>query len=244
MNELNGFSLGGKCSQDYGLIMTEPPHIVIAEREVETISVVGRSGNLMVDKGRYKNVTIPYKCAIIPEGQTLRDAAVSAAELLRPMAGYLRLENTFHPESYRMARISSQISIESIVEQAGRFTVNFDCKPQRFLKSGEFPIAYESAGELFNPTMETALPLITVYGTGPGEVSVGGVTVEIKEIEDQITLDCDLQQAYRQVADSGPENYNGKIYAPNFPALQPGTNGISFTGGITKVEIIPRWWTL
>ena len=29
-----------------------------------------------------------------------------------------------------------------------------------------------------------------------------------------------------------------------FPKLVPGSNTISFSGGITSVEIIPRWWTI
>lgn len=242
---MNAFSLGGEFSEDYGIIMTAPPDLVTAERDVERFSVSGRNGDLVVDKGRYKNVTISYKCAVVPsDGEDYREMAIHVAELLRPACEYQRLENTYDPWHFRMARVSSQVSIESIVEQAGKFTVNFDCKPQRFLVSGESKVTYESAGTIVNPTSETAIPLITVYGTEAGEVSVAGVTVQIKEIQDQITLDCDIQDAYRQVADSGPENCNGKIYAPEFPVLQPGVNGISFTGGITKVEIIPRWWTL
>lgn len=244
MSELSGFTFGNLDSCEYGLVITEAPPIVIAEREVERISVAGRSGDLLIDKGRYKNVTVPYKCAIIPEGESIRDDAVFAVALLRTSACYQRLENTFQPDCFRIARVSEEISIESIMEQAGVFTVKFDCKPQRFLKTGEIPIVYESAGKLINPTTETALPQITVFGTEAGTVSIGGVTVEIKEIEDQIILDCDMQNAYRQVADSGPESQNSKIYAPEFPTLQPGINEISFTGGISKIEIIPRWWSL
>lgn len=245
MNELNGFYLNGHSSRNYGIIMTEPPKIVFAEEEVEPISVAGRSGDLVVSLGRYKNATIPYKCALLPEDdQSLREAAVYALKLLRPSSIYMRLENTYHPESYRMARISDQISITSIVEQAGTFTVNFDCKPQRFLKAGEHPITMSAAGSLWNPTGFPALPLITVYGSGAGTLTVGEVTVEIKSMEDCIIFDSDPQDAYRVAASGALENMNGNINAPDFPVLSAGEIPISWTGGITKVEIIPRWWTL
>ena len=29
-----------------------------------------------------------------------------------------------------------------------------------------------------------------------------------------------------------------------FPVLQPGTTGIIFGAGVTKIELIPRWWCL
>ena len=85
---------------------------------------------------------------------------------------------------------------------------------------------------------------MTVYGTGAGTVTLGQVTVPIFSIQDQLILDCDLQNAYRQ-SDAGILDYcNGDIYAPQFPVLQPGENPVEFTGDITGVEIIPRWWEL
>jgi phage-related protein len=52
-------------------------------------------------------------------------------------------------------------------------------------------------------------------------------------------LDCDLQNAY-----NGNGNRNMYIDAPEFPVLKNGENKISFSGGITKIQIIPRWWEL
>lgn len=244
-SDLNGFSLNDLLSQDFGIIMTAPPPEVIAERDLEIISIPGRSGDLIIDNGRYKNVTIPYQCAILPkENLTLREAAIQAVKLLKPAGNYARLEDTYNPDYFRMARVHASISVDSVVEQVGTFQVKFDCKPKRFLKTGETAIVFNTTSTLSNPTEFNALPLITVYGTAEGTVTVGNATVEIKSITDQITLDCDTQNAFRQVGDGAAENYNGNISAQQFPELLPGNNPVSWTGGITKVEIIPRWWTL
>ena len=96
---------------------------------------------------------------------------------------------------------------------------------------------------LLNPTAFTALPLITVYGTGEGTVTVGDITVRIKVMEDHLILDSDTQNAYTE-ADGVMTNQNYNIYAPVFPQLEPGVNQISWTGGVARLEIIPRWWTL
>ena len=245
MMDINGFTLGGVSSKEYGIIMTAPPVQVIPERDVEIISVAGRSGDLIKDNGRYKNVPLSYSCAILPlEGKTFRETVDAAIQALRVAAGYRRLEDTYNPNRFRFARISSTVSVSSIVEQAGEFTLTFDCKPQRFLLSGETAQTFTSSGKISNPTAEIALPLITVYGSGAGKVSVGGITVEILELSDRITLDCEAMNAYRQVDDAAAENKNSSIRAPEFPALQPGDNAVSWTGGISRVEIAPRWWTL
>lgn len=239
------FTFGEAHSRDYRIILTKTPPHICAERDVESIGLAGRSGDLTRDNGRYKNVQIPYECAIIPERtRLLREAASDAILLLKSTAAYYRLANSFYPGTYRMARISKQVSVESVVEKAGKFTIEFDCKPQRFLVDGEFPVKFTAPGSLYNPTTEIAQPLITIRGSGSGRLTVGDITVEVKQLEDQITLDSDLQDAYRQVGDGAPENKNSCIYAPDFPVLVPGKNTISWTGGITSVEIIPRWWTL
>lgn len=241
----NWFSLDGLGSENFGIIITEPPPEIIPERDVESVSVLGVSGDLTVDNGRYKNAVVPYKCAILPaDSQNLREAVQYAMALLRPTAGYCRMEDSYRPDLFRYARIAKQISVESIVEQAGKFTLKFDCKPQRYLKSGEAVIRMTAPDTLHNFTLFDAQPIITVYGSGAGTVSVSGCTVEIKAMEDQITLDCELMDAYRQVGDGAPENMNGSIYAPEFPVLKPGDNPITWTGGVTAVDIIPRWWTL
>lgn len=159
-------------------------------------------------------------------------------------AYYVRLENSFHPSVYRMARIAKHVSVESLVEKAGKFTINFDCMPQRWLVSGEIPVTFTVAGTLFNPTEFPAKPLVIVNGSGPGNVTVGTATVQIKALGDQIILDCEMLNAYRKPGEGAAENKNSSVYAPVFPELTPGMNAVSFDGDIESVTVIPRWWTL
>lgn len=236
---MNTFTLGGKCSADFGIIMTKPPALVSPERDVEAHPVPGRSGNIIMDNGRYKNVTVPYECALIPpDDMDFRTAAILVVDFLKPFSAYKRLENTYDPSHFRLARVSSAISVESIVEQAGTFKIQFDCVPQRYLVEGETEISMASAGTLINPTAEDAQPLITVYGSGEGTLVIGDRTVVINELAGTLILDCKNQNAYY-----GAENLNGTIRAIPFPVLVPGENAISWTGGVTNIKIIPRWWT-
>ena len=120
----------------------------------------------------------------------------------------------------------------------GTFDVIFDCKPQRFLKTGETSQTFTGSGSLTNPTRYPALPLVRAYGTGT--LRLGSTSIVISSNNSYIDIDCEIQDAFR-----GATNCNGNITLSSgrFFALAPGYNGISMSG-ITRVEITPRWWTL
>lgn len=240
----DGFTFGAGRSDDYDVILTEAPPVVAAVREVEKATVPGRSGDLVYDRGHYRNVTIPYRCAIVSRrGISVRRMAITVVNTFRPGAAYEKLVNSFDPSHYRLARVVEEISVESIVERSGRFTLTFDCMPQRWRVDGDQRWRFDGATTIHNSTGQTALPMIMVYGSGSGTVTVGDTTVQILELEDRLTLDCSIQNAHRK---SGGQtvNKNSCIYAPEFPKLEPGDNQISFDGGISYIEIIPKWWDL
>lgn len=84
------------------------------------------------------------------------------------------------------------------------------------------------------------MPTIIVKGSGKGVLQIGKYTVTISDINSLVTIDCELQDAY-----NGTANRNSTITLSNgFPKLVSGTNSIAFSGGITSVEVIPKWWTL
>lgn len=234
------FWFNGKCSADYGLMASGTGTYNAPERDVEQIAVPGRNGTLIQDNGRYKNILVSYPVSIC---QDFAENAAAARAWLMAAPGYHRLEDEYHPHTFRLAMFKGPIDFDvQFLCRTGETTLTFDCKPQRFLRMGEHPIAFETAGILHNVTGFPAQPLITVYGSGSGTLTVGEYTVEIRAIEDTILLDSDLQDAFRVAASGALENKNGAIHAPEFPVLLAGDNVISWTGDITKVEIIPRWW--
>lgn len=236
-----GISFGCIDSQNFKVWLTDVRAADSPKRDVSFLSIPGRNGDLIVDNNRWNNVDITYSFAIPTEFADYFDAFKRA---LLSQCGYQRLEDSLYPDIFRMAIVKEPIQPEVMrYNRTGTFDVTFHCKPQRYLKSGEFATTLTEPTTLYGDGF-VAKPLITVYGSGAGTLTVGDTTVEIKDMADQLTLDCDLQTAYRQVGDGAPENMNGSIYAPNFPELGKRENPISWTGGVTKIEIIPRWWTI
>lgn len=238
----DGFWFGSICSLDYDIILEGVEIRKTPKRDVVFQSVAGRDGDLIIDNHRWYNTEATYFCAIPTGFGEKFDYFINA---LLTQTGYQRLDDSIYPGVYRMGIVIDSISPDVMRRnKTGRFDVTFLCKPQRYLKSGDYKTTYETPITLHNSYGGTAKPLITVHGTGPGTLTVGGVIVEIKALADQITLDCEIGNAYRQVGNAAPENKNLDIYAPVFPELPPGENPISWTGGITSIDIIPRWWML
>ena len=229
----------GLCSYETANIVVEKyPERTIAKRKYDVVSVPGRSGDLYFSQDAFENVVQEYDVYISAEREKLPAMARKAAEWLQADPGYHELWDSYEPEIYRMAYYCGSQNIENIFQRFGRMQLSFSCKPQRFLTSGKEEKAFTAAGVLHNPTAYNAKPEIIVYGTGSGTLTINTTTVTLAGISEYIVLDSELQDAYK-----GTLNENTKMTG-EFPELIPGANNISWTGDITKVSIIPRWWTL
>lgn len=231
----------GISSEDYGIQVEHPPEYAYPQRDYNIQHVPGRNGDVVLDEGSYQNVERTYELAI---GSYKGDFTVLAnciSEWLHSAIGYARLEDSYEPDYYRMAFYEEAGEIENIYQHAGRITVNFNCKPQRFLKSGDRAVVFSGNRSIYNPTRFRSLPIITVKGTGSGVLHIGDYNISISSIGGNIIIDSSIQDCYY-----GTSNKNSVVEMNDkgYPQFLPGMNSISFTGGITSVEVIPKWWTL
>lgn len=235
---INFLTYAGKSTNSYGIWISGEGTYDAPERNVEKQEVPGRNGDLLFDMGNFKNVTVSYPAAIKNEMPAkLRDFVNFAGSQI----GYQRLEDTYHPYEFRMARFKSNMSIDTFgyMNRGGQFTLEFDCKPQRFLKSGEDPIEFTANGTLYNRTEFNAKPLLRIYGSGAGTVGIGSQTISISAIDTYVDVDCEIMDAFK-----GAVNCNGNVAFTDDVILAPGNNSINKTGNITKIVITPRWWII
>ena len=230
------FTLGGKSSADFNCYIATSNMFDGAAHDDETVEVPGRNGTLVFSNGRWRNFAGELYC-YIPSDMKRNVDALRA--FLSARHEYVRYEDTIHPHEYRMARYTGGFSIDKSDRVGASFTISFDVKPQRFLKSGEQLISFSAAGAAYNPTEYEAKPIITCYGTA-GTVTVNGVSVAVTGLSSLVTLDCELMEAYE-----GTTSRNASTTLTNgvFPVLSPGTNNVSFTG-FSRVDIVPRWWKI
>lgn len=230
------FMFDGKSSRDFAVWINGSGVFKSPERDIKTIQIPGRNGNLTIDNGRYLNMEVRYPAYISENFKQNYDAFKAWMESRR---GYKRLADSYHPDHYRRARFKGPLEPEmGALNRYGTFDIVFDCDPRQFLKDGEKTEDFTSSGFIMNPTHFEALPLMRVYGTGT--VTIGSMAVTINSADVYTDIDCELQEAYK-----GSVNCNGNITlgSGEFPRLKEGSNNI-YLSGVSKVELIPRWWTI
>ena len=231
------FIYNGRSSADFNLVLSGEDTWKKSMPDVERTQIPGRNGDLLLSNHRYSNVEITYHVGI---KRDFDKNYTSFMNFLLKEPGYHRLEDSYHGEYYRMAVLDKEVSPKLGYKNAsGTFDLTFSCMPQQYLKSGERLQVLTGSGTVFNPTMYDAKPLLRIYGRG--KLTVGEEQVTVTENDSFIDLDCELEDAFRNTV-----NLNSciELSSGDFPELKPGSTSITFGSGITKVELIPRWWCL
>lgn len=171
-------SFDNTSSRSYGVYITGEAVYNAPERAVEMISIPGRNGAFALDQGRFENIEVSYPAGIFAENEADFAQAVSDfRNFLCSKKGYCRLTDEYNPSEYRMAVYKSGLEVDPAQLRAGEFTITFECKPQRWLTSGETASTVANNGTMTNPTLFDASPLLEV--TGYGTIGFNGHEVEL-----------------------------------------------------------------
>lgn len=225
-----------------GVYVEQYPDRPIPQRKHEVFSVPGRSGDIIVMEDAWENVEQSYDIYLSAEAAGLPIVANAVVAWLMGASGYARLEDDYNGEIFRLAAFTGPVDLANILNAFGRATIKFNCQPQRFLKSGETAVNFTQAGTLSNPTGFKAKPLVTVSGSGSGTITLNGSTLTISTITDGMILDCAEHEAY-SISGGIVTNLNSKV-SGDWPVFGSGSNAVAFTGGVTGLSIIPRWYEL
>lgn len=239
MNTMHFLTFAGKSSLDFGIRISGEGTYNRPKRKYSSHDVTGRNGSLLIDENSFENIEVKYPSFIVDD---MPERIEDFANYMGSFAGYQRIEDTYAPDIYRMGQYKTELSIESAgyMNRQGEFDIVFNCKPQRFLKSGEIPITFTAAGNIWNRTNFEAQPLLRVYGTGAGTVGIGPYLITISEIDGYVDIDCELMDAYKGTLNC---NKNVAFNADAFK-IPTGTNGVNFTGLITSVIVTPRYFII
>lgn len=138
------FVYDGKKSSDFGVFISGTETYGGPERDIQAVSIPGKTGDYILDNGRWKDKPYIFK-AFIPRHFSENIGAFRAWLLSAP--GYKRLEDTYHPEEYRLAAYVSGLDPDTgVMNYSGKFNLEFMAKSQRYLKAGEQYTAPVMAG--------------------------------------------------------------------------------------------------
>lgn len=215
----------GKTAEQMGLKIISLPPIQLSTERVDEKEVEGRDGTLTITNG----YTSDEKTV---EADYIGDKPFEIANWLQG-SGKVIFGNM--EDRYYKARINNVVPLSQVLENyLYNFPIKFKCQPFGYLLEGDYPIEITKSGTvLYNPGTYKSLPLITIYGAGVGILTINSINYTITNINGSITLDSEILEAL--------DGRGGDFESDDFPELNTGENIISWSGGITKVIIIPRW---
>lgn len=169
----------GENSGDYGIYITGAGTFNAPQRDVEMVTIPGRNGSFALDHGRFENIEVTYPAGLYGSDETdFADKIAEARAWLCSKSGYVRLQDEYNPNEYRLAVYKSGLEVSPALLKAGEFNLVFECMPQRFLTSGETAQTIASSGDtLTNPTKFNARPMLEVNGYG--KIGINGDEVEV-----------------------------------------------------------------
>ena len=178
----NYLIFGGVNSANYGIYITGSGVYDAPERVVERVAVPGRNGALVIDQDRYENISVEYPAfAFGKSRKEFQDKIDAFRNAIASQIGYKRLEDSYHPEEYRMATYAEGLKVDvGPYGGSGRFTLKFNCKPQRFLRDGEHSVAKANGEKIINPTEHSSEPLLVVNGYG--DIGIGDYNIRIDDV--------------------------------------------------------------
>ena len=272
MGLLNHLTYDGVDSSSFGVFISGEGVFGAPARRGEMISIPGRNGSLFMDEGVYENIPGKYPAFIGTKDEVeFREKLAAFRNAILSKGNYKKLSDTYHPDEFRLAVYRAGLEVDpEEYNRSGKFELEFDCKPQRFLNSGEIAQTFTANSSIVNPTLFASSPLIKV--TGNGTVAIGDYIFYVTNSNETIWIDTDIMEAYLPAGElvyltdehgniitddigislevwdgySKPFNMLTHIEFANsiMPKINPGEQDVRMSPTITKIEIIPRWWRL
>lgn len=176
----HSLTFGSINSANYGIYITGQAVYNAPTRAVEMVDVPGRNGQIALDQGRWENIEVTYPAGCFADSESdFRDAISAFRNAVVSQIGYQRLTDTYNPNEYRMGVYMNGLEVKPSMLRAGQFDIVFNCKPQRWLTSGETAVTIANSGDtITNPTQYASSPLLMVEGYGA--IDFNGYELEIE----------------------------------------------------------------
>lgn len=250
------FTFNAIDSDNMGFNITSRKVYNAPEYDVTSVEVPGRSGNVLIPQGRFKNKKVSYTGFLIADtfaGQTKAERLSNGLRrlkgfLLRSPGEYKPLTDDYDPGFTRYAYVDGEIAISDILDrpEGAELTITFDCKPFLYATSvyydGPSPITLENPYNFeSNPEIYIALS----SSTGTMKISKGTTTLGTWTFTGASGNRFHWVPEDMEWIDNSDNLVNNKVSTngSNIPYLPTGTSKIELTG-IGSFTIYPNWRTL
>ena len=207
-------------SNELGIIVKNMPLIPLAEKDIESIKISGKNGNLHIDNGTYNSINYTIDCVI---------SDISKIDnIKKAFNGTSKLILSKYNDRYFEATIKNQISFDKYLNALQEFPLQFELQPISYSNELEEIRISSDINNLDIGGNTITNPIILVDGTGT--FTINNVSVEI--LESGITIDCELMNCTKNNL-----NAKDKVILDKFPTLNPTDNVITIESGINNIEL-------
>lgn len=234
-------------SRDYGLLLLSD-EVAGAVPDYESVSVPGRNGDLHISNNRWFNRERKMVLYCPETAKTSLESFI-AALLAEPI--YSKVSSSIWTDFFMYGTFKGGTEPrKSVAYEAGRVEIIFDCKPQKFLTSGEEEIEIASGQatqNIENLTGFESKPLLRIQITSAFvNISVSGVTIQqTRSFSDTTTVLLDTDTMDLFTTDGANVSSYFSISNHDDISLKPGDNAVSCSDtGTYTLFMKPRWWTL
>ena len=155
---------GVNLTTTYGVHVSGDGTYKSAKKSYNFYNIPNKNGLILASERHFDNVNIVYHCGIANNFET---NIAGLRDFLMSRDGYVKISDSYHNDEYRMGIYEGPFEPEVQPSlDAAEFNLVFNCKPQRWLNSGDTPVAIlsGSSNKITNPTKQLARPLIKVTG--------------------------------------------------------------------------------
>ena len=216
-----------KSTTDFYLITKDIGRRKRANEQIDQYPVPYRNGDLIIHSNKYNSYTRPMLFT------ATEPLALPAIYEWLDGSGELRTD--LDKGGFFLTSVIGEIDQQPDGPILNELAVEFLVEPFFYLDSGTQKVELTGTTTLINRGTIESEPLITIYGSGDVDFNVNSQIVTVLGIVESITMDTKNLVCYR-----GNENEGRKMNG-EYIRLDKGANAISWTGNITKIEIVPRW---
>ena len=215
------------------------------KKDVEFINIPGRDdGALIVDYGTFQNIVLPVPCFIHGDFDTKFNGLINTLGAIR---NYVPLRFSNDPDHTRQGYpLMTQAPTVKRINEDGWFDLQFNCKPYRYLRSGDRSVEIEYPSmQITNPTRFNALPRVHITGYGRLEINDSQI-----EIAQHPTGEIIIDSERMEIRGNLPYPYKASDYVTIttdvYPRFFPGGANMIYadatlTQGVTSARFYPNW---
>ena len=212
-------------STDYDIVIEEMPSFISPLRDIESIEVAGRNGNLHIDNGTYKAYDMKIKCIIMSSDHI--------DDIKALYSGIGKVEFSDNLGVVYDCVVSKELEIKKKNNEAvtRSFELNLEVNPIGLSKT--LTTIVKTATSTFTAIGNYGVaPIIEVIGSGTVVINLNGTSFTLSDCDaTAYVVNCDLQNVTKSVTQANDK------FVGDFPKLVVGTNTLTITGTVTSVTI-------